>query len=181
MTALLKDWKASPNCQSFWATTSPSAPNKATSPSRKPSPFWPKLQALAEKKGTRLGSPAPSSDAGGLAWLKAFMTEAKRQDLKVDFIAIHYYGGTNPDQLEKLIDDTAKEYRLPIWLTEFNGWSGTRKEHERFLKSALRYLERERKVERYAYFNPGKGKPHSLIDNDGSLTSLGELYRDAGT
>ena len=143
--------------------------------------FWPKLQAVAEKKGSRLGSPAPSSDAGGLKWLDDFMVEAKRQKLKVDFIAIHYYGGTNPDTLEKLIDNTAKEYRLPIWLTEFNGWSGTRKEHEDFLKHALRFLERERKVERYAYFNPGKGKPHSLVDNDGSLTSLGELYRDAGT
>ncbi|MGJ8724342.1 MAG: glycosyl hydrolase [Roseibacillus sp.] len=143
--------------------------------------FWPKLQALAEKKGARLGSPAPSSDAGGLKWLDDFMTAAKRQKLKVDFIAIHYYGGTDPERLEKLIDDTAKEYRLPIWLTEFNGWSGTHDEHEDFLKDALRFLERERKVERYAYFNPGKGKPHSLLNNDGSLTSLGELYRDAGT
>lgn len=143
--------------------------------------FWPKLQAVAEKKGSRLSSPIPSSDREGLEWLDEFMTQAKQRKLKVDFIAIHYYRSRNPDDLEKFIKNIAKEYRLPIWLTEFNGWSGPRKDHEDFLKDALKFLERERKVERYAYFNPGKGKPHSLVEEDGSLTSLGELYRDAGT
>lgn len=142
--------------------------------------FWPKLQALAEKKGSRLGSPAPSSDKGGMEWLDEFMTQAKRRKLKVDFIAVHYYRSRNPDDLEKFIKDLAKEYRLPIWLTEFNGWSGPREDHEDFLKESLKFLERERKVERYAYFNPPKGKPHSLLNSDGSLSSLGELYRDAG-
>ncbi len=36
-------------------------------------------------------------------------------------------------------------------------------------------------IERYAYFEPGKGKEHSLFKKDGSLTRMGELYRDAGT
>ncbi|MDQ8188679.1 glycosyl hydrolase [Roseibacillus persicicus] len=142
--------------------------------------FWPKLQALAETKGARLGSPAPSSDKDGMEWLDEFMQQAKSRKLKVDFVALHYYRSRNPDDLEDFIKEVAKEYRLPIWLTEFNGWSGPRDEHEDFLKEALRFLERERKVERYAYFNPGLGKPHSLLNKDGSLTSLGELYRDAG-
>lgn len=143
--------------------------------------FWPKLQAVADAKGARLGSPAPSSDQGGMKWLDDFMQQARRRKLKVDFVAVHYYRSRNPDDLEEFIKDLAKEYRLPIWLTEFNGWSGPRDEHEDFLKAALRFLERERKVERYAYFDPGAGKAHSLVEKDGSLTSLGELYRDAGT
>ncbi len=49
------------------------------------------------------------------------------------------------------------------------------------MKDSLRFLERNRDVERYAYFNPGKGKPHSLIKNDGTPTRIGELYRDAGS
>lgn len=142
--------------------------------------FWPKLQALAEQKGARLGSPAPSSDQAGINWLDNFMTEAKRRKLKVDFICLHSYS-PDPEHLENLIKNAAKEYRLPVWLTEFNGWSGSREEHGDFLKESLKFLEKERKVERYAYFNPGKGKAHSLINNDGSLTSLGKLYRDAGT
>lgn len=143
--------------------------------------IWPRLQKIAEEKNTRLGSPAPSSDKGGMDWLDAFMTQAKRNKLKVDFIAVHYYRSRNPDDLENFIKDLARSYRLPIWLTEFNGWAGPRDEHENFLKKALKFLERERKVERYAYFEPGAGKPHSLFNKDGSLSKMGEMYRDAGT
>ncbi len=142
--------------------------------------FWPQLQAVAEAKGARLGSPAPSSDQGGMNWLDEFMIQAKRRKLKVDFIAIHYYRSRNSDDLEDFIKDLARDYRLPIWLTEFNGWSGPRDEHEEFLEESLKFLEKERKVERYAYFDPGPGKPHSLFNQDGSLSSLGELYRKAG-
>lgn len=53
------------------------------------------------------------------------------------------------------------------------------KDHHKFLKDSLRFLERNEHVERYAYFNPGPGKPHSLAHEDGSPTRLGELYREA--
>lgn len=142
--------------------------------------FWPRLQEVAEAKGSRLGSPAPSSDQGGLDWLEEFMQQAKRRKLRVDFIAVHYYGGTDVEGLETLVNNLSRSHRLPIWLTEFNGWSGTKEEHEDFLQDALRFLEKERSIERYAYFEPGKGKPHSLFENDGSLSKMGEMYRDAG-
>ncbi|MDP4625961.1 MAG: glycoside hydrolase family protein [Akkermansiaceae bacterium] len=142
--------------------------------------LWPKLVKLAEDKGLRLGSPAPSSDTGGLRWLELFMDQVDDKDLRVDFIAVHWYGGTDAGQFENMIDRLSSKYRRPIWVTEFNGWSGTEEEHYDFLKDSLKFLERDRNVERYAYFEPGKGKPHSLFKNDGSLTRMGELYRDAG-
>lgn len=108
------------------------------------------------------------------------MQQAKRRKLRVDFIAVHYYGGTGADRLETLVNNLSRSHRLPIWLTEFNGWSGSKEEHEDFLKDALHFLEKERSIERYAYFEPGKGKPHSLFENDGSLSKMGEMYRDAG-
>lgn len=143
--------------------------------------LWPKLVKLAEQKNLRLGSPAPSSDGDGMSYLDEFMTEAKRKKLRVDFVAIHWYRGRNPDAFKDFVDDLAKDYRLPIWITEFNGWTGPEDENYAFLKDALRFLEKERKVERYAYFEPGRGKPHSLFKKDGSLSRMGELYRDAGT
>lgn len=136
---------------------------------------WRKLQEIAEARNSQLGSPAPSSDKGGMNWLEAFMKEAKREKLKVDFIAVHYYRSRNPDDLEDFIKDLAKSYRLPIWLTEFNGWSGPRDEHEDFLKKALKFLEKERSVERYAYFEPGAGNQHSLLNKDGSLSKVRDL------
>jgi hypothetical protein len=143
--------------------------------------LWPKLVALAEKKNLRLGSPAPSSDGKGMAWLDAFMKEAKRKKLKVDFIAIHWYRSRDAGAFETFVKDLAKSYRLPVWITEFNGWNGPERENYDFLKKTLRFLERSKDIERYAYFEPGKGKEHSLFKEDGSLSRMGELYRDAGT
>lgn len=143
--------------------------------------FWPKLAAFAEKKNLRLGSPATSSDAKGMQWFESFMREAKDRKLKIDFIAVHWYRSRDPDAFESFVKDLAKRHRLPVWITEFNGWNGPERENHNFLRKTLRFLERSKDVERYAYFEPGKGKPHSLLKPDGSLTRMGELYRDAGT
>lgn len=141
--------------------------------------LWPRLESLAEKKNLRLGSPAPSSDREGLAWHSKFMEEAKRRKLRIDFVAVHWYRSRDVDEFEGFLKGLAKEYRKPLWLTEFNGWSGSEKENYDFLKGTLKFLDRTREVERYAYFNPKRGSNHSLLKSDGSLSRLGELYRDA--
>lgn len=139
---------------------------------------WPRLVKLAEEKGVPLGSPAVSSDAGGLAWLDKFMKGAKKGKLKIDFLAVHWYGGTDVDQFEKYIDNLSKKYRLPIWVTEFNGWSGTEKEMADFAIKSFKMLERHRKVERFAYFSKKKGTPGSLWNGDGTLSKIGLAYKD---
>lgn len=139
---------------------------------------WPEIQKLAKEKNIPLGSPAPSSDRAGLAWLDEFMKQAKKKDLRIDFMALHYYRSRDPDDFENFIEGIAKKYKLPIWVTEFNGWAGDENENYRFLKKALRYLERSKDVQRHAYFNPPAGKPHSLIDKNGEPTRMGKLYQD---
>jgi hypothetical protein len=143
--------------------------------------LWPRLVELAEAKNIRLGSPAPSSDNGGMAWLTEFMRRAKKEKLRIDFVAIHWYRGRDGAAFATWLKELDRNWRLPIWLTEFNGWSGSERENHEFLKSALKTLERSKSVERYAYFEPGKGKEHSLFKPDGELSRMGELYRDAGT
>ena len=140
---------------------------------------WPKIQKLAAEKNIPLGSPAPSSDRAGLAWLDEFMKQAKKKDLRIDFMALHYYRSRDPDDFEDFIETIAKKYRRPIWITEFNGWAGNEKEHYNFLRKSLRFLERSKDVQRYAYFNPPAGKPHSLVDKNGEPTRMGKLYPDA--
>ncbi|MFK7849445.1 MAG: glycosyl hydrolase [Akkermansiaceae bacterium] len=138
---------------------------------------WPKLMKIAEEKGLRLGSPAVSSDASGLKWLADFMAEKKKKRLKMDFLAIHWYGGTNIKEFEKYLDRMWDRYRLPLWLTEFNGWSGTHKEMEDFALDALKILEEHRRVERYSYFNKKKGMPGSIWNKDGTLSKIGTTLR----
>jgi hypothetical protein len=56
--------------------------------------LWPQLQAT----GMRLGSPAVAyggNTPGG--WLDRFMTGAKQRNLRVDFIALHWYGSDFSD------------------------------------------------------------------------------------
>jgi hypothetical protein len=142
--------------------------------------LWPQLVKIAEKEKLRIGSPAPSSDKLGMDWFNEFMKRAKKEKLRVDFVAIHWYRGRNADAFANWLKELDREWGIPIWLTEFNGWSGTEEENYDFLKEALKTLEREKYVERYAYFEPGKGKDHSLFKADGSLSRMGELYRDAG-
>lgn len=141
---------------------------------------WPRLVKLAQEKNLRLGSPAPSSDADGMKYFHAFMDQAKAKKLRVDFIAMHWYRSRDADAFGEFLDDLGKKYKLPVWVTEFNGWAGDERENYKFLRGALRYLDRSRHIERYAYFEPGAGKPLSLFKSDGSLTRMGEAYRDAG-
>lgn len=141
--------------------------------------LWPQLADLAAKKKLRLGSPAPTSDRRGLAWLDAFMEQAEQRKLKVDFVAVHWYRSHNAGEFETFVEELSRAYRRPLWITEFNGWSGPEKENRKFLEESLRFLERNDEVERYAYFNPKKGTPLSLLNADGSPSEMGKLYRDA--
>ena len=136
--------------------------------------LWPKLEAT----GLRLGSPAPSSDGGGMAWLREFMKEVKKRKLRVDFMAIHWYRSSDLAAFESWLKDLKHDFDRPVWLTEFNAWNADENTQERFLKGAVKILERLSFVERYAFFSPGTGKPGSLFKADGQLSELGEFYRE---
>lgn len=87
-------------------------------------------------------------------------------------------GGLMWMSFEKYIDKLSKKYRLPIWVTEFNGWEGTEKEMADFAIKSFKMLEKHRKVERFAYFSKKKGEPGSLWNSDGTLSKIGLAYRD---
>jgi hypothetical protein len=143
--------------------------------------LWPQLVKLAERMKVRLGSPACSSDKKGMDWFAEFMEKAKKKELHMDFVAVHWYRSRDANAFEEFVEDLSKTHgRRKVWITEFNGWAGDEKENFSFLKDSLKFLEKNPVVERYAYFNPAPGKPHSLLNEDGTLTRMGELYRDAG-
>lgn len=135
--------------------------------------LWPKLEAI----GLPLGSPAPSSDGGGMKWLDQFMAEAKKKKLRIDFLALHWYRSSNSGDFESWLKEMNRKYRLPIWITEFNAGGGDARVHERFLKDVVKSMDRLKFVDRYAYFTPGSDKPGGLFKSDGSLSELGEFYR----
>lgn len=138
--------------------------------------LWPQLEAT----GLRLGSPAPSSDAGGMAWLDQFMEGVKKKKLRVDFIAVHWYRSSNAGEFDSWLDSLYKKWRRPIWVTEFNAfYSGG--DRDKFAEQAFKILERHNKVERYSYFTCPTGQPGSLwksAEGGKELTDLGKTYQE---
>jgi hypothetical protein len=123
--------------------------------------LWPQLMATHLK----LGSPAVAGDAatpGG--WLDQFMTGARADGYRVNFIAVHWYGGdfatrAAVHQLESYLRAIHARYRLPIWLTEFalirfgptTVFPSARRQAA-FVTAATSMLQRLRFVQRYAWF-----------------------------
>jgi Glycosyl hydrolase catalytic core/Alpha-L-arabinofuranosidase B (ABFB) domain len=134
---------------------------------------WPKLVAT----GLRLGSPVPtrtSNRAGD--WLGDFMAQAQSKNLRVDFIALHWYGGfggnfdvkTNVKNLKGYLEATHKRFKKPIWLTEFAlinfkkpGGPASAEIQAQFLKEAGAMINKLKYVERYSWWT-GKNAPNSM-------------------
>ena len=147
---------------------------------------WPILQ----ETGLRLGSPAcvhPDNE-----WMKAFMEGAKKRDLQVDFVGVHSYGDANAEALIQRLHAIHKLFRKPIWITEFavGDWKAKSPEANqykpdkvlKFMEVLLPQLSKLDFVERYAWF-PAKPEnkalgTSALFTDDGTLTRLGECYRD---
>lgn len=148
---------------------------------------WPLLM----ETGLRLGSPGcvhPDKE-----WMIEFMAAAKQRALRVDFVCVHSYGGPSPEALIRRLEKVHQMFDRPLWITEFavGDWEAKSVEENRhkpetvlrFMEKVLPMLEKLDFLERYAWF---PAKPSSaplgtsaLFHEDGSLTPLGECYRDA--
>ncbi|MER7166258.1 glycoside hydrolase family protein [Micromonospora sp. NPDC000207] len=154
--------------------------------------LWPRLMST----GSRLGSPAVAyggADPGG--WLDRFMSGAKERGYRVDFIALHWYGGDFDSeravgQLQRYLADVYARYRLPIWLTEFAlmDFSGgavrfpTQQQQAAFLTGATKMLGNTSYVHRYAWFGlPATDRDRTGLFRSGTeATVVGRAFQAAG-
>ncbi|WP_347653574.1 sigma-70 family RNA polymerase sigma factor [Plantactinospora sp. B5E13] len=154
--------------------------------------LWPKLQAT----GSRLGSPAVAfgGDRPG-GWLDRFMSGAKERGHRVDFIALHWYGGdfrtvNAVSQLRSYLQAVYERYRKPIWLTEFaliDFSSGqarfpSQQEQAAFVTAATKMLGGLSYLQRYAWFGlPATDKDRSGLFRRGDQpTAVGRAFQAAG-
>ncbi|WP_432050932.1 sigma-70 family RNA polymerase sigma factor [Verrucosispora sp. NA02020] len=152
--------------------------------------LWPQLEAT----GLPLGSPAVAwgGDRPG-EWLDRFMAGVKERGLRVDFIALHWYGGdfriaNAVGQLRSYLQAVHDRYGLPIWLTEFalidfsNGVRfPTQAQQAAFLTEATRMLRGLPWLHRYAWFGlPASDKDQTgLFRPGGQTTEVGRAFRAA--
>jgi len=144
--------------------------------------LWP---TLTSNPNIRVGSPAVSDD--GRAWLVDFMTQARTQGLRVDFIAMHWYGwnagSCTASQLEGAVN-WAQQWGLPVWITEF-GCMGSSNPDEQtlisFYNGAVTMLRNHPMVERYAWY-PWNTYNDLYLDNSSgvrAITALGQAFQAA--
>ncbi|WP_228473786.1 glycoside hydrolase family protein, partial [Streptomyces calidiresistens] len=153
--------------------------------------LWPHLEAT----GNILGSPAVAY--GGDTpdgWLDRFMRGAEARGLRVDFIALHWYGSdfrteAAVEHLRSYLTAVHERYGKPIWLTEYaliDFSHGTRypseAEQAAFVTASTRMLESLPFLERYAWFGLGteeEGPGTALFRSGGVPTDKGLAFRDA--
>ncbi|GAA4032870.1 hypothetical protein GCM10022212_34900 [Actimicrobium antarcticum] len=156
--------------------------------------LWPVLESVARTRDLQIGSPSvnysgdPVSEGGvtfsdPVAYLDAFL--AACAGCKIDFIPVHWYACDVPAL--KAYVDRFRKYNKPIWITEFA--CGDRP-HEQitvdvqraYMTAAVKYLESEPAVARYAWFSGrNNAVPNAnLLGADGELTELGDLYVELG-
>ena len=146
--------------------------------------YWPKLESI----GLPLGSPAVSWPT--VQWLADFMDSCKSRNLRVDFICVHMYVGTNDTAFVQTLQNLYNTYHLPIWITEFatcyspattmsqNPYSPA--QVLSFMQRLLPQLEDLSFVQRYSWFSGSPTSPSlwssALINSNGTLTPLGVWY-----
>lgn len=140
--------------------------------------LWPSLTSDAE---VRVSSPATSADAK--AWFEDFMAQVDAQSLRVDFVAVHWYGwnaGSCNDakELESYLT-WAEKFERPIWITEFGCMNASNPSAEvvqKFYAAVLEMLSRHASVERYAWY---PWNTNNELVASGNLTALGTAFGQA--
>lgn len=149
---------------------------------------------LMQKTGLRLGSPVVTQDQafGTGKWLTDFMTAAQQQQVRIDYIAVHWYdwgnqtnnGATDSLTAERVfsrfvtyMDKVHQAYPgYPVWVTEYNANINRLSEtvHTYFMKLSTEWMNNTAYVERYAYFFPSV---LPAVNPDNSLTNAGTYWK----
>lgn len=149
--------------------------------------LWP----ILERAGVPLASPgAVHADR---EWMLKFMEGVRDKDLRVDYIAVHSYGGTSAGHFKKKLRRIYELHdKRPLLITEFavadwkTGGDISKNRHSpaevlAFMQEVLPWMEKQDWILGYAWFSFNIDSPHgyssALFDQQGRLTPLGRYYR----
>ena len=163
--------------------------------------LWKQIEDAADPAGIKLVSPSPNQwEPGqnglpyGHQWTWAMVDEYKNmygKNPRFDALGWNIYT-SNPDETKTFLiarrnEALAKGYNVPIWVLEYGGecWNGAG--NQSIMTSITAWFDATPWIGRYAWFanrlsgsNPNAigWQSCSLINpNNGTLTSLGQLYR----
>ncbi len=128
--------------------------------------------------GLPLGSPAVVDASSSSTWLEPFMAEIDELGYRVDYICVQYNGAPDADDLQSLCEEVYTLYQRPIVVAELSIAEGdyTEEMMKKFVKESIVYLDSSNIIYGYAW-NPD-GENSMLIDEQGALTAIGEVFLD---
>lgn len=156
---------------------------------------WRNLEKAAAVENLKIGSPvtvSPDKD-----WMNTFMTDATEledPDLKIDFVACHIYQNPDVGTFLGKIDALHDRWGKPVWVTEtaVADWKATpgvgtakstkytRAQVDQYITDLWPELQKRPWLERFAWktrnVNDNQLWFSALFNDDGTLTSTGELY-----
>jgi hypothetical protein len=141
--------------------------------------LWP---AMTSNPNILVGSPATSAD--GQSWFNDFYTQAQAANLRIDFIALHWYGwnagscDAKAANLESYIKwAEGLPGNLPLWLTEWGCMNASNPDEptvQAFYTGAVAMFAKHPRMQRYAWYQWDPN--NELTNTDHSLTTLGNVY-----
>ena len=185
----------------FLGFNEPDKKEQANMPYKAALKYWPILESL----NVPLCSPGCANPEGlndgtvqgvNSSWMVDFMREADRLGYRVDYVGVHWYGGTNAADFKAKMRRIYEKYgRRPLLITEFAPADWQAKIHSQnrmkapyvlaFMKEVLPWLEKQDWVAGYAWFsfehNESFGHTSSLFGENGDLTTLGRYYQSVTT
>jgi Glycosyl hydrolase catalytic core len=144
-------------------------------------------------ESTEMPLASPCVSVGGIeTWMKAWNKEAYDANLRVDYIAVHWYSWPKADRFKAFMKEMYEIHgsRTPLLLTEFApaDWSAkspeensiTAEEVLDFMKEVLPWMERQDWIAGYAWFpfrpSFAAGSSSALFEEDGTPTPLADYY-----
>lgn len=149
---------------------------------------------LLEELYVPLVSPAAVDATGN--WMREFMSKAQEKCLRIDWIAVQWFGGKSFHNFKMRMEDIYTMYgQRPLLISEFStvDWGATERGFNRFtekdvldfMKQAIPWLEEQEWIAGYAWHNFATnhtaGGPAALFDMNGGLTTVGQFYASVRT
>lgn len=158
--------------------------------------YWPMLEALnvplcSPACANALGKDDASNQGVGGNWMRTFMKEVEKKGLRIDYIGVHWYGGTGATSFKERMVEIYNAYgKRPLLVTEFApaDWGAktpaknhhSKEEVLAFMKEVLPWMEKQNWIAGYAWYSwmphESAGSSSALIDKDGNLTTCGKYY-----
>lgn len=156
---------------------------------------WRALEKAAAVEKLQIGSPVTISPNAW--WMDRFMTDATEledPDLKIDFVTCHIYQNPDVATFLRKIDTLHDRWGKPVWVTEtavadFNATPGigtakstryTRAQVDQYMADLWPELRKRPWLLRFAWktrnVNDNQMWFSALFNDDGTLTSTGQLY-----